>query len=80
VDPRKTIVDDEPWQFSGQAAGYTPTDRLLMRGTSLLSMPELSASSYRGLLSPMGQNEVMRAVFGIRLARTLPEGGALKAP
>lgn len=72
VEARAEIRDDESWQFSGLSGGYATGDRLLMRGTSMLSFPDLSTSSYRGIITPFRQSDQSRLYYGIRLARTLP--------
>jgi formylglycine-generating enzyme required for sulfatase activity len=72
VEARAEIRDDESWQFSGLSGGYATGDRLLMRGTSMLSFPDLSTSSYRGIITPFRQSDQSKLYYGIRLARTLP--------
>ena len=72
VEARSEILDDEAWQLSGLGRGYFSGDRLLMRGTSLISFPDLSASSYRGVMTPFNMSDQSKARYGIRLARTLP--------
>lgn len=72
VEQRNQILDDEAWQFPGLRHGYFPGDRLLLRGISTPSLPDLSASSYRGIITPSSMTDKSRRYFGLRLARTLP--------